>query len=410
MKATAPNESLVGTIIDRYEVLEVLGEGGFGTVYRARHSMLGQDCALKVLHPHRAAHPTIARRFLQEAKAAAAAGSPHIVRVTDAGIADGRAFLAMELLSGETLEAQLQREAPLPVPRALTLAKHILRGLAAAHREGIVHRDLKPENIFITTDEAGDPVAKILDFGVSRVTDPEQDSDITRTGMVVGTPRYMAPEQFRSSRVDARADIYAASGVLFRALTGEFPYAGRRYDELLLEMHRSAATPVRSLRPELPESLAYVVDRGLARDPDGRWSEASDMLRAVERCARGETVPINETPTEDRQALRFGLAPTLLDDSDDVAVEPSRPSVSEQNRSDPANLEPKGRTPAPSPPLHRSVDDPSTLGPAAVDSAATRLSPASGSSTTPMTVEQLVERAAPRSPSWTLLTVLVLGA
>ncbi|MEM9194935.1 MAG: hypothetical protein AAGF12_37495, partial [Myxococcota bacterium] len=147
------------------------------------------------------------------------------------------------------------------------------------------------------------------------------------------------------------------------------------------------------------------VDRGLARDPDGRWSEASDMLRAIERCARGETVPINETPTEDRQALRFGLAPTLLDDSDDVAVEPSRPPVSEQNRSDPANLEPKGAPP--SPPLHRSADHPSTLGPPAVDSAATHLSP---SSTTPMTVEQLVERAPPRSPSWTLLTVLVLGA
>ncbi len=187
--------SAVPQRIDRYLIERELGRGSFGAVYKARHSVIGRDVALKVLHPERATSPSVLERFLGEARAVAAIGSPHIVQVFDAGLTpDGKAFLAMELLEGEDLAQHLARQGRLSPAAAVSIAREVLLGLAAAHRAGVVHRDLKPANIFLARASDGSLHAKVLDFGISKIARPVGE-ELTMTGTMLGTPHYMTPDQ-----------------------------------------------------------------------------------------------------------------------------------------------------------------------------------------------------------------------
>jgi serine/threonine-protein kinase len=263
--------------------------------------------ALKILHADRAAAPDMVERFVQESKAAAAIGHPHIVEVLDAGTtADGLYFLAMELLEGASLEELMERQAPFALKRAAELTTQVLEALEAAHEKNIVHRDLKPANVFVVVRD-GREFAKLLDFGISKMQVPERLGTLTKAGAVLGTPQYMAPEQsIGSGKVDGRADLYAAATILYQMLSKRLPFEADTYQTLLLKMHTEAPMPLLRMAPGLPPLIAMVVERGLARDPDARWQSARHMIEALKGAIEGNVAQL-QLPGATDASGRFGL-------------------------------------------------------------------------------------------------------
>ena len=281
-------DPFVGRVLDgRYEIVERLGEGGVGLVYRAKDAKVGRQVAIKVLQQHAADVPEWRQRFEREAKVLYALDHPNIVKVTDSGIDNGLPYLVMELLQGKTL-ADLIDEGPLPAPRALDIARQLLRGLAFAHERGIVHRDLKPANAFLQAlPDQADHVT-LLDFGMAKFLEGSSSrslvDNLTQTGTIFGTPSYMSPEQGRAEPVDARSDVYAAGAILFELLTGRTPFAGESLHD---KMRAHLVEPIPSLadaRPDLSiaASLQPVVDRSMAKKAASRFPDAASMLAAVE--------------------------------------------------------------------------------------------------------------------------------
>ncbi|HYV49467.1 MAG TPA: serine/threonine-protein kinase [Myxococcaceae bacterium] len=269
---------LIGARLDRYAVQSLLGSGGFGAVYVARHVHTESLVALKVLKRFLSHDPVMLDRLLREAKAAASVGSEHIVRVLDAGVSpEGQAFLAMELLEGMDLKDVCYREPMTPV-RLASMVVQVLDALEVAHAKGIVHRDLKPANIFVT---AGDFV-KLLDFGISKVRQEGAVNALTQTGMAMGTPAYMAPEQFFSAKdVDGRADLYSVGVILYELLAGRLPFDAQSYADLLVQIRTQPPPPLLAVAPQTPQVLAEVVDQALERDPARRFGNAAAMARAL---------------------------------------------------------------------------------------------------------------------------------
>ena len=310
-----------GTRIARYEVERLLGDGGMGAVYRARHVMLNQPVAVKLLHPEFARRGDMIERFLREARAAAAIGNPHIIRVHDCDVtADGRPFLVMELLDGEGLDALLRRERRLPPQRAVALAQQMLDGLGAAHAAGIIHRDMKPANVFVrqTPDPAVPEFVTVLDFGISKIADPSgSQQNITQTGAVIGTPIYMAPEQIMSPKeVDRRVDIYATGVMVYEMLSGRLPYEGSNTAELIVKACTVPPTPLRDVAPDLPAAIVDVVDRAMAREPSARWQSAAEFADALRRSLGGghafPTAPQGSGPNGWAPANPVGTPVTAL--------------------------------------------------------------------------------------------------
>lgn len=282
-----------GTTCERYEIVRRLGGGGFGNVYLARHTVVGREVALKLLGP-RARHDAEAvQRLLREARAANAIGSPHIVAVHDGGVLpDGRPFLVMDLVKGEELASVIEREGPIAPDRAVAIALQVLEALDAAHARGIVHRDIKPSNVMLAASgSGGPPQVKVLDFGISRIAEPEDGVALTQTGMMMGTPGYAAPEQYASARdVDARCDLYAVGVLLHEMLTGRLPHQASSYEQMVLRVCGEDPPPIRSVAPHVGEALAHVVDRALQRAPSARWASANEMAAAL----RGTAGPGDE--------------------------------------------------------------------------------------------------------------------
>jgi serine/threonine-protein kinase len=278
------------TIGGKYLVRAVLGEGGMGTVFEAENLAIGRSVAVKVLHPTQARKKVAVKRFHQEARAAGAIGHPNICEVYDLGMLDdGSPYLVMEKLVGETLADRIASEGGLPFDDVIDVLTQVLSGLVAAHEKGIVHRDIKPENIFLTKRVGCPPVAKLLDFGVSKMISPvlsgerEEDLDLTRTGMVMGTPFYMSPEQARGDRnLDARVDLYACGVILYEALTGRRPYTAANYNALLLQILTTSPRPARELRPALPHGFDEVLDKSMARSRDDRFQSAAEFQRELQ--------------------------------------------------------------------------------------------------------------------------------
>jgi len=280
-----PSRDLITkTIGGKYVVRAVLGEGGMGTVFEAEHLTIGRSVAVKVLHPNQARKKDAVRRFHQEARAAGAIGHPNICEVYDLGtLDDGSPYLVMEKLVGETLADRIGAEGGLPFDDVIDTLVQVLSGLVAAHEKGIVHRDIKPENVFLTRRVGCPPLVKLLDFGVSKVIGPligakDDDLDLTRTGMVMGTPYYMSPEQARGDRnLDARVDLYACGVILYEALTGRRPFTAANYNALLLQILSAKPKPARDLRPALPSGFDAVLDKAMARNREDRYRSAAEF-------------------------------------------------------------------------------------------------------------------------------------
>ncbi len=266
----------------RYRLKSLLGSGGMGDVYVAESEVLHREVALKILRAEHAVEKRSVARFLREARAAAKVNHPHVVHILDAGIDEnGTPFIAQELLSGEDLGTYLDRHGGrLGVDHTLELMRPVIDAIAHAHAHGVVHRDLKPENIFLARDDDGRFSPKVLDFGISKIVDEGSTDDRTQTGVIVGTPHYMAPEQIIGSReIDGRADVWALGVMLFELMTGELPFGPRDDHRIFMRIALAEATALDTLAPTAPKDLARIVQRCLRRNIGERYPSAAELAR-----------------------------------------------------------------------------------------------------------------------------------
>lgn len=287
-------------VAGKYELRRMLGQGSMGEVWLAHHGTLDHDVALKLLKRSSWGYDiedlsTATARFRLEAMIAARLSSKtrHIVRVTDHGEEGALAYLVMELLEGQTLESWLMHHATMPLADVPRLVTQIARALEEAHAEGVVHRDLKPGNIFLTRDEDGGPLVKLLDFGIARApaTPGAASAFATAPGVLFGTPGYMSPEQVRvSPRVDRHCDLWALATVAYELLTGELPVPGANAAELLQNLREGHLVPIQDRMPELPRSVGAFFQKALAPRPEDRYPSARGLAVAFERAGAHDDV------------------------------------------------------------------------------------------------------------------------
>ncbi|MDQ3336358.1 MAG: serine/threonine protein kinase [Myxococcota bacterium] len=278
---------MIGETLGHYRILSTIGKGGMGVVYLAEHTLIGRQAAVKLLLPEMTRDAELVDRFFNEARAAAKARHQGLVEVFDFGYADdGSAYIVMEVLSGESLAARLERQKRFATELALSITRQVASALQAAHEQGVVHRDLKPENIHLIPDPsapAGTRI-KVLDFGIAKLTrDEVRNSVKTRTGVVIGTPRYMSPEQCKSaSNVDARTDIYALGCIFYEMLVGKPPFEYDNWGELVAAHIHEAAPPPRTRVPEISADVDHIVMRAIAKDPVKRYQSMTDLSQAID--------------------------------------------------------------------------------------------------------------------------------
>ena len=267
----------------KYRIVRVIGDGGMGTVYEAHHEVLETNVALKFLHGELAQRPGLGSRFLQEARVSARIHSPHVTHVTDVDqMADGSPYLVMELLQGEPLQQAMDRLGKLIPTQAVDFALQILAGLEAAHAIGVVHRDLKPDNVFIVPSSNG-PLLKLIDFGIAKLrASTVYQKGLTRAGVVMGTPEYMAPEQlFAAENVDHRADLYSLGVILFEMLSARRPADGDDVETIVAAVVSGNVRHLAQLEPNLPKALVAAVERALLPDREARFGSALEMRVAL---------------------------------------------------------------------------------------------------------------------------------
>jgi serine/threonine protein kinase len=303
-----------------YRLRSLLGRGGMGLVFHAEDIHLQRPVALKVLMPRLASDPRSRERFLREARAAAGLRSEHVVTIYQAGEDRGIPFLAMELLRGEPLDRSQKRGRWPTVPQALRLGKEIALGLAAAHEKGLIHRDVKPANIWL---EAPRGRVKLLDFGLARIADEERH--LTRTGLVLGTPAYMSPEQARGETLDARSDLFSLGCVLYESLAHELPFQATTVMGQLTALMVDEPRPLRECQPQVPGELGELVGSLLAKKPANRLASAREVAQALQRLERGQMAAVSTGVAS--ASATYVPAPRVLPDQMEVEGG-SDPSVS----------------------------------------------------------------------------------
>jgi len=270
-------------VAQRFRIERLVGAGGMGAVYEATDLTTSRRHALKVLHPHFLHHPVIPRRFTQEAAAAQALVTPHAVKVEGTStLEDGTPFLVMEFLDGVDLGEVMRRAGGrLPLDRALAIVDQVAEALQEAHARWIIHRDLKPDNIFVLQTPSGE-LAKVVDFGISKILSREEGAKLTQTGTTLGTPHYMPMEQLRGVKdLDGRVDVYALGVILYQVLTGVRPFDGNTYEEVILQVATGAARPLGEIRPDLPPGLVQVVGRAMMRERGQRIGSMQELRAAL---------------------------------------------------------------------------------------------------------------------------------
>ncbi len=277
-------QDLIGRSLDHYRIVDLIGAGGMGAVYRGRDLQLDRDVAIKVLLEELADNPNRLRRFEREAKALAALSHPNILGIHDFGTDSGRSYAVMELLEGRSLREQLDRDGPFSWHETAEIGAAVADGLAAAHSKGVIHRDLKPSNLFLTDDS----MVKILDFGLARVERLSQeeaanpcDATITRLGSVIGTTGYMSPEQVRGRTVDHRSDFFSLACVLYEMVAGAKAFEGDSDADTMAAILKEEPPELRSSGVRLPPELEGVIRRCLAKRPEARFQSAEDLAHAL---------------------------------------------------------------------------------------------------------------------------------
>ncbi|NUP12442.1 MAG: serine/threonine protein kinase [Polyangiaceae bacterium] len=275
-------DPLIGLVIaDRYRILEPLGRGGMGIVYKVEHVRIGKLLAMKLLAGELSRNQDVVRRFKTEALTASKLSSPNTVQVFDYGVSEGLTYLVMELVNGDDLGRLLKVHGLLPASRLGRIAVQIANSLAEAHATGIVHRDVKPENVMILKARDGTDLAKVLDFGLAKIREGSELSELTSQGAIVGTPYFMSPEQIRGEQVDPRSDIYSLGALMYRALTGTYPFNGPSPMSVFAKHLTEEPQAPHLVTPSVPVGLSDIVMRALRKDPGERFQRIEDLQTAV---------------------------------------------------------------------------------------------------------------------------------
>jgi serine/threonine-protein kinase len=284
LRSSNPQADLVGTIVgNNFHIIRKLGEGGMGTVYLAEHVKMGRKAALKVMNPGMNQDPDAIARFNREATNASKLSHPNICGIYDFGeTAEGLIFLAMEFIEGDSLTAVIEKSGALAAPRAAGIIHQAADALQVAHDYGIVHRDLKPDNIMIARARDGGDMVKVVDFGIAKASSSDAQK-VTKTGLVVGTPEYMSPEQLSGDTLDGRSDIYSLGLVAFNCLTGKLPFPSNSAQEAMIMRLTDQPKTLAEMKPEVawPDALQAVMDKALARDVAHRYQNAAEFGRDI---------------------------------------------------------------------------------------------------------------------------------
>lgn len=355
---------MLGRIIDdKYRIVAAIGEGGMSSIYEAEHLGLDRRVAIKVLHPALADDPEAIARLRHEAKVVSAIGHPNICEVFDMGrTQEGSPYLVMELLVGQSLADRLKNGGPMHFVELAPLLKQILKALDAAHDKGILHRDLKPENVFIEEGRRlARPQAKLLDFGISKSMgyDFIEQQRLTHTGMVMGTPYYMAPEQARGdSGLDQRVDLWAIGVIMYEAMTGRRPFVATNYNALLVKILTSRPRPVQKIDPHIHEGVAAIADRALSKLREDRFQTAQQFIDAITRMERTVTAEDPHAPTmmlRRRPDRRGEPKPVSVRNWNEAIDDP--PTVIEDEAPDASHALPARQPSAWPPPQSSAYDD-----------------------------------------------------
>jgi serine/threonine-protein kinase len=277
LRPKAAGDPLIGRVIaERYLVLARIGEGGMGRVYLAEHVKMTRQCAIKVMNPSLVTDTESLQRFAREASNAARILHPNVAAVFDYGEADKIVYLVMEYVDGESLSTIIARDGALDPRRAIDIARQVADGLSAAHELGIVHRDLKPDNVILTHTRGGKEIAKVVDFGIAKAIAEAPQDALTRSGLVIGTPEYMSPEQLLGDPVDERADIYSLGCILYQMITGAQAFTADTREQMIRRRLHEAPPHIRDFDPALPRRLDTLLVHMLARSPTDRLASAAD--------------------------------------------------------------------------------------------------------------------------------------
>jgi endoglucanase len=309
--SVVPEASRIGELVGgKYRVVRLLAKGGMGVVYEAQHTVVHRRFAIKFLRRDLAERRDILARFQREAAAAGALENENVAAAIDFGISDdGTPYIVMEYLVGEPLAELLEREGRLPVGRAADVIVQASRGVATAHAAEIVHRDLKPQNLFVSRRDDGTDLVKVLDFGIAKLQAIDEASAATRTGTILGTAAYMAPEQARGERaVDGRADVYALGAILYELVSAKRPHPGDSQNAVLHHIATHAAVPLGSVAPDLPAALVALIERALSSAPSARPPSAAALAQELAAFARREVWP---APREGSGPARLALTSTV---------------------------------------------------------------------------------------------------
>ncbi len=301
-----------GTAIDgKYRIEGIIGVGGMGVVYRAEQTKISRLVALKMLLPEYTVYPDLVARVEREARTAGQIDHPNVVAITDLGVTQSYGpYIAMELLRGEELATVVENAGGrLDPAEAVEIVRQMLAGLEAAHRKGVIHRDLKPENVFLSTDDDGKRRVKLLDFGISKLRDDKELNSLTRTGTVMGTPQFMAPEQAAGARdQDARIDLYATGAVLYAILCNGLPYEAENYNLLISEILNRSPIQILQRNPSLDPRLASIVMKSIAKKPESRYQSAKEMAEALGHWYEQRHSPPSAAAARNSQARAAALS------------------------------------------------------------------------------------------------------
>jgi serine/threonine-protein kinase len=287
-------------IADKYQIESLLGRGGMGAVFKVSHKVTGKCFAIKWMLPRVDPESDAVDRFIREAKVAGRVDHPNVVEVYDVAQQDDSFFMVMELLEGEPLGYRIASRGQQSPLEACRILLRVARGVSAAHDAGVIHRDLKPDNIFLCLGEGGDEIPKVLDFGISKMSSKagEVSATITREGTVIGTPHYMAPEQLQAQGTDARTDVYALGVILYEMLSGELPFPGESYGELVMKIMASSPKPLAALAPRTPRALINIVAKAMSLSPAKRHASVAEFGRALEPFTDGLRFDIRYVRTQ----------------------------------------------------------------------------------------------------------------
>lgn len=319
---------ILGRILDgRYRVIAAIGQGGMGTVYEAEEVSSGGRVAVKVLKPEHVEKPEAVARLRHEAQVAGGLRHENICAVFDVGLLDDASpYVVMERLHGETLATRLSRAGPVPVHELVEIMLQVLEGLRAAHARKILHRDMKPDNIFLS-EVGGRVVAKVVDFGISKGMGDEKAHHLTRTGMVMGTPYYMSPEQAMGERdLDGRVDVWGSGVAMYEALTGVRPFVAKNYNALLVQILTVIPRPVEELRSDLPRGLGDVIRHALEKKRDKRFGSVIELRSALVPF-RATVRPAPSRPEGLPKVPMFGNEDYSSTSDDEPTVEIPRESI-----------------------------------------------------------------------------------